>query len=122
MMRRTSSGVALYRREMMRELVHTDLPEPVVPAMSRWGSLAMLPTILLPPMSLPTAKDTLEGLSRNSRESMTSWMYTGDTRRLGTSMPTMEIWLGMGAMRTPAAPRARAMSSARLVSLFSRTP
>ena len=28
----------------------------------------------------------------------------------------------MGAMRTPEAPRARAMSSARLVSLFSRTP
>ena len=107
---------------MMRELVHTDLPEPVVPAMSRWGSFAMLPTIQLPPMSLPTAKDTLEVLSRKARESMTSWIYTGETSLLGTSMPTMEILSGMGAMRTPWAPRARAMSSDRLVSLFSRTP
>ena len=44
----------------MRELVQTDLPEPVVPAISRWGSLAMLPTIQLPPMSFPRAKATLE--------------------------------------------------------------
>ena len=58
----------------------------------------------------------------NSLEPMTLWMFTGDTSLLGTSMPTMEIWSGMGAMRTPEAPRARAMSSARLVSLFSRTP
>ena len=107
---------------MIRELVHTDLPEPVVPAMSRWGSLAMLPTMQWPPMSLPTAKDTLEGLSVNSLEPMTLWMFTGDTSLLGTSMPTMEIWSGMGAMRTPEAPRARAMSSERLVSLLSRTP
>ena len=107
---------------MMRELVHTDLPEPVVPAMSRWGSLAMLPTMQLPPMSLPTAKATLEGWSRNSLESMTSWMWTGLTSLLGTSMPTVEILSGIGAMRTPVAPRARAMSSARLVILLSLTP
>ena len=122
MMRRTSSGVALYSREVMMELVHTDLPEPVVPAMSRWGILAMLPTMGLPPMSLPTAKETLEALSVKALEPMTEWMFTGVTALLGTSMPTMEIWSGMGAMRTPVAPRDRAMSSARLVSLFSRTP
>ncbi len=107
---------------MIRELVHTDLPEPVVPAMSRWGSLAMLPTMHLPPMSLPTAKDTLLGLSWNSWELRTVRMFTGETSLLGTSMPTMEIFPGMGAMRTPEAPRDRAMSSDRLVSLFRRTP
>ena len=122
MMRRTSSGLALYSREMIRELVHTDLPEPVVPAMSKWGSFAMLPTMHLPPMSLPTAKDTLEGLSWNSEELSTVRMFTGETSLLGTSMPTMEILPGMGAIRTPEAPRDRAMSSDRLVSLFSRTP
>ena len=106
----------------MRELVHTDLPEPVVPAMSRWGSLAMLPTMQLPAMSLPTAKATLEVWSRKALESMTSWMWTGLTSLLGTSMPTVAILSGMGAMRTPVAPRARAMSSERLVSLLSRTP
>ncbi len=31
----TSSGVALYRMLMMMVLMQTDLPEPVVPAMSR---------------------------------------------------------------------------------------
>ena len=45
---------------MIRELVHTDLPEPVVPAISRCGSFAILPTMQFPPMSLPTAKATLE--------------------------------------------------------------
>ena len=122
MIRRTSSGVALYSRETMRELVHTDLPEPVVPAMSRWGSLLMSPTMACPLMSLPTAKDTLDLLSVKAREPMTEWMDTGETTLLGTSMPTTEILSGMGAMRTPVAPRAKAMSSARLVSLFSRTP
>ena len=122
MMRRTSSGVALYSRETMRELVHTDLPEPVVPAMSRWGSLEMSHTTQRLLMSLPTAKDTLEVREQNSREPMTSWMGTALTWRLGTSMPTVEILSGMGAMRTAGAPRARAMSSARLVILLSFTP
>ena len=121
-MRRTSSGAALYSREIMSELVHTDLPEPVVPAMSIWGSLAMLPTMALPPMSLPTAKDTLDGLSVNSLEPITSRMHTGLTCRLGTSMPTVAILSGMGATRTATAPRDRAMSSDRLVILFSFTP
>ena len=122
MIRRTSSGVALYNRETMRELVHTDLPEPVVPAMSMWGSLAMLPTTQLPPISLPTAKDTLELLSMKALEPITSRMATGVTWRLGTSIPTVEILSGMGATRTADTPRARAMSSDSLVSLFSLTP
>ena len=104
------------------ELVHTDLPEPVVPAMSTWGSLAMLPTMLLPPMSLPTANATGDGWLMNSRDSITSRMRTAVTVRLGTSMPTAEILLGTGAMRTPLAPSARAMSSCRLVILLSFTP
>ena len=40
MMKRTSSGVALRRMLMIIELTATDLPEPVVPAMSRCGALA----------------------------------------------------------------------------------
>ena len=107
---------------MIRELVHTDLPEPVVPAMSTWGSLAMSPTISLLPMSRPTAKATGDRCPAKARDSITSRMSTGLTVRLGTSMPTTEILSGMGAMRTPLAPRARAMSSARLVTLLSFTP
>ena len=107
---------------MISELVHTDLPEPVVPAISIWGSLAMLPTTFLPEMSLPTAKATLETWVRNSRESMTSRMGTGVTSWLGTSTPTTLLRPVMGAIRTLGAPRDRAMSPARLVSLLSLTP
>ena len=82
----------------------------------------MLPTILLPPMSLPTAKATGDGWRVNSRDSMTSRMRTAVTVRLGTSMPTTEILLGTGATRTPLAPSASAISSDRLVILLSLTP
>ena len=78
--------------------------------------------MLLPPMSLPTAKATVEGCWANSRDSITSRMRTAVTVLLGTSMPTAEILLGTGAMRTPLAPSARAMSSLRLVTLLSFTP
>ena len=36
-------------------LRHTDLPEPVVPATSRWGILARSAVIMLPVISLPRA-------------------------------------------------------------------
>ena len=104
------------------EFMHTDLPEPVVPAISIWGILAMLPTMQLPPMSLPTEKEDFPLARANSGESMTSRRDTVVTVRLGTSMPTMEILPGTAAIRTPEAPRLRAMSSAQEVSLLSRTP
>ena len=72
MMRRTSSGLALYSSETMSVFMHTDLPEPVVPAMSMCGSLAMSPTMQLPLMSLPTANEILDLLLRKAGESMTS--------------------------------------------------
>ena len=102
--------------------MHTDLPDPVVPAMSIWGSLAILPTMGFPLMSLPTAKDTLEALSVKALEDRMSRTHTMLLWRLGTSMPTVEILSGMGATRTAEAPRARAMSPDRLVILFSLTP
>ena len=103
-------------------MVHTDLPEPVVPAMSTWGRVPMSPMTFRPPMSRPRAKATLDLWEAKSRDSITSRMSTGVTCLLGTSMPTTEILSGMGAMRTPVAPRARAMSSARFVILESLTP
>ena len=42
---RTSSGVARKSMDVMMELMHTDLPEPVCPAMSTWGILAMSATM-----------------------------------------------------------------------------
>ena len=82
----------------------------------------MSPTISLLPMSRPMAKATAERCSVKVRDSITSRISTGLTVLLGTSMPTTEILSRMGAMRTPLAPRARAMSPARLVTLLSFTP
>ena len=45
---------------MIIELMQTDLPDPVVPAISKWGILEMLPTMHCPAISLPTAKDSLD--------------------------------------------------------------
>ena len=108
--------------EMIMELTHTDLPEPVVPAMSRWGMEEMSPTATLPAMSLPRAMDRGLFAARNSSESMISRMQTESVFRLGTSMPTAGL-LGIGAsMRTPAVARFRAMSSERPVILEIFTP
>ena len=112
----------MYSREMIMELVQTDLPEPVVPAMSRCGIRAMSPITFRLEMSLPTAKATWDFAFSNSLESMTLRSGTGETKRLGTSMPTTEFLPGIGAMRTLTAPRLSAISAARLVILLSLTP
>ena len=107
---------------MMIEFMQTDLPEPVVPAISIWGNFAILPIIQLPPISLPTAKEDLDFALWNSLESITSRRETVFTARLGTSIPTTETLSGIGAIRTPVAPRFSARSSAEEVSLLRRTP
>ena len=122
MIKRTSSGLDLYIRLTISELVQTDLPEPVVPAISTWGSFPISPTMQCPPMSLPTAKATEDLWFTKAGDSTTSRIRTEETCRLGTSMPTTDILSGMGAMRTPDAPSASAMSSARFVILLSFTP
>ncbi len=106
----------------MSEFMHTDLPEPVVPAMSICGSFAILPTTQSPPMSLPSAKLSLDLALMNFGDSMISRRYTVLTILFGTSMPTVDILSGMGAMRTFTTPRASARSPARFVTRASLTP
>jgi hypothetical protein len=48
-------------------LIATDLPDPVVPAIKRWGILARLATMGSPPMSLPRASGSRRLLSPKSR-------------------------------------------------------
>ena len=55
MIMRTFSGVDLYTRLRISELMHTDFPEPVVPAIRRCGILLRSATTGLPLMSLPSA-------------------------------------------------------------------
>ena len=54
MIRRTSSGVALYRIDMIMELIMTLLPDPVEPAISRCGMDSSAATRMRPLMSLPS--------------------------------------------------------------------
>ncbi|KAF5028243.1 hypothetical protein DSECCO2_661100 [anaerobic digester metagenome] len=104
------------------EFMQTDFPEPVAPAMSRCGILAMFVMTRLPEISRPSATVTLLFASANSGESTTSRRVTGVTLRFGTSMPTASLF-GIGAsIRTPAEARFSAISSARLVILEILTP
>ena len=52
---RTSSGVARVRMLTSSELMQTDLPAPVAPAIRMCGVLAMLAQTKPPSMSLPSA-------------------------------------------------------------------
>ena len=53
MRKRTSSGEARSSMETIIEFTATDLPDPVVPAMSRWGIFARSAMYGMPSMSLP---------------------------------------------------------------------
>ena len=107
--------------EISMEFTHTDLPEPVVPAISRWGILAISPMTGLPVISLPTAKDSLLVALRKAGEPMHSRMLTMVTVLFGTSMP-MATLSGIGAIRTETAPSASAISSASAVMRENFTP
>src|SRR3546814_10318968 len=55
MMKRQRSGGIRYSSDRIMVLTATDLPEPVVPAISRCGMRARSTATGLPPMSLPSA-------------------------------------------------------------------
>ena len=69
MIMRTSSGVDLYRIDMISELIITLLPEPVEPAISRCGMDSSAATLMRPLMSLPSEIVSGDGESRNSSDS-----------------------------------------------------
>ena len=84
MMKRTSAGVARMRIDMIMALMDTDLPEPVVPPMSRWGIFARSVMIDVPSTSLPMAMSNgPPSASLRTSPRKTVWRV-----RLGTSMPT----------------------------------
>ena len=119
---RTSSGLDLYSRLIIRQLMATLLPEPVCPAMSKCGILAISATIGRPVISFPRAIVTHDGLLRKASLSITSRKETIDTLPLGISIPTA-LFPGIGAsMRTPVAAIARAISSASAAMRLTLTP
>ena len=62
--KRTCSGLALYKILMSIALIATDFPEPVVPATSKWGIEERSATIAEPLMSFPRAM--VKGLFESS--------------------------------------------------------
>ena len=110
---RTSSGVACMSRLVMIELMQTLLPEPVCPAISRWGSFARLVTIGDPATSRPRATVSFDSPDRNSALSATSRSETRPMARFGISIPTT-LLPGMGASirrLRAASPSARSSAS-----------
>ena len=116
--------MALYSILIIIEFVHTDLPEPVAPAIMTCGILAISPTITLPAISLPTTKDSLLflQLSLNFSLSISSLIETTSVTLLGTSTPIADF-PGIGAsILTPEVAKFNAISSARLVILDTLIP
>ena len=97
---------------MIRALTMTLLPEPVAPAMSRWGILARSTAWARPATSRPRAKVSFEPVLKSS-DSRIPRSVTTLKSWLGISMPTA-LLPGIGAsMRRVRAARAMARSSAR---------
>ena len=69
----------------------TDLPEPVVPATSRCGILAIFTTTGLPPISLPNAMGKGNVLASNSAERNNSARKIISRWALGISKPMHDL-------------------------------
>ena len=118
----TSEGFALYKMLIISVLMQTDFPEPVDPAISICGILAMSDTTTLPAMSLPTAKAILDGKFENASVSKSSRSPTAIVSLFGTSIPIAAL-PGIGAsIRISVAARFSLISSARPRILLTFTP
>ena len=107
---------------MIIVLIHTDLPEPVAPAISICGILAISAIIVFPAISLPTPNDIADWLSLNSLDSTSSLKYTLPASLLGTSIPIAAL-PGIGAsILISAAARLSLISSDKDTILLTLTP
>ena len=89
----------------------TDLPEPVVPATSRWGMRARSAMIASPPIFLPRQSASFCLVSAKAGEARSSRRYTVSRLAFGNSMP-MALRPWTTATRAEMADIERAMSSA----------
>ena len=106
---------------MIRELIMTDLPEPVEPAISRCGIVSSAATRIRPLMSLPMDMVRRDGDSSNSGDSRTARRLMTSRFVLGTSMPMVGL-PGMRSIRIDSACRPRQRSSVRVVIRLYFTP
>ena len=100
--------------DMMNALMATLLPEPVEPAMSRWGMVFSSAVTMRPLMSLPIANVIFDFDPRNSWASTTSRSQMVSRSWFGTWMPTVDF-PDMRSIRMLSARNARQRSSHKLV-------
>ena len=100
----------------------TDLPEPVVPAISKWGILTKSKVEISPEVVLPIARLNSLSDSANFSELMMERKYTVSGFRLGISIPTDDL-PGIGAITlTRLASITLAKSSDNCTNLLTLTP
>ena len=102
-------------------LIPTDLPEPVVPAISKCGMRARSAITGAPLISLPSAKGSLPGLRCQLSSPNISERNTVSRLALGISMP-ITLRPGTVAMRTAIRLMDRAISSARPITRADLVP
>ena len=106
----SSSGRLVKRKDMMIEFMQTDLPEPVVPAMSMCGILLRSSTTGLPDASLPRYMGRFISVAASGTARISSATRTISRLMLGTSIPTVSLPAMFGTMRMFCAFIARARS------------
>ena len=100
----------------------TLFPDPVDPAIRRWGIFARSSVNTSPAIVFPMARGRSAFASRNAVELITLRIVTSDRWEFGISTPTADF-PGMGAMmRIPFAASLSAMSFSRLTMLLILTP
>ncbi len=110
----TSWGCARNKTLINSELIQTDLPEPVAPAMSRCGMRVKSQKIGCPAISRPSTAARRGANCSKSTDSIKPRKETVAVSLLGISTPIADL-PGMGAsIRTPTAARLSAMSSLKL--------
>src|SRR3989344_2595677 len=92
----TSAGDALNRRDDIKELTRTDFPEPVVPAISTWGILAIFATTGFPLTSNPNETVSFDLLLLITLDSSIVLRVTISKLLFGISIPTRFL-PGIGA-------------------------
>ena len=102
-------------------LIQTDFPDPVVPAISKWGIEDKSPTIGTPEILFPRAIGNLISLFLKSGLVKISLKYTFSLELLGSSIPTV-LLPGIVAILADSELVFLAISSDKLIILETFTP
>ena len=108
------SGVCLYKRDKIIVFIQTDLPEPVVPAISKCGIEARSPTMGVPDILLPKAIGNLISFFLKSVSFNISLKYTFSLDKFGNSIPIVFL-PGMVEIRADSELVFLAISSERFI-------